>query len=361
LRDLDTTAYGVTLGQWLLAAAILTLVYLTLGIVRQFLVRHLGKLADRTTTQWDDAAVRVMSRTRWYFLLIVAVQTAAHVVLLPAEVDRFLRVVSIIIVLIQVGVWGGALILFAVERYARREESDAGTRFAVQAVGYAVRFVLWALLVVTALQNFGINITALLTGLGVGGIAIALAVQNILGDLFAAIAIVVDRPFVVGDFIIVGELRGTVEAVGVKTTRIRSISGEQIVISNGELLKGRIHNYKRMQERRVHFSVDVTYDTPAEKVARIPAIVRSIVESQPATRFDRSHFLSFADSSLRIETVYYVLDPDYGVYADTQHAVNVALLRRFSDEEIEFAFPSRTVYWKPFEPGLSAREAGQAQ
>jgi small-conductance mechanosensitive channel len=219
-----------------------------------------------------------------------------------------------------------------------------GTRTTIQAVGYAGRFALWALLVVTALQNFGIDVTALVTGLGIGGIAIALAVQNILGDLFAALAIVLDKPFVVGETIHVDNIIGTVEHVGLKTTRLRSLSGEQIVISNNDLLKSRIRNYKRMQERRVVFQLDVTYDTPAEKVARIPQIVRGVIERQPITRLDRCHFLTFAESSLRIEAVYYVLDPDYNRYADTQHAINLELLREFRREKIEFAFPTRTLH-----------------
>lgn len=359
MQLLDRPWYGATPTQWAIAAATLVVVYLGLRLLRQVLVRRLGTLAARTVTEWDDMAVEAVARTRWYFLLLIAVLTAGRVVLLPPEIVRFLRPVSIIVVLLQVGVWGGAIIMFFVDRYARRAESDAGTRFAVQALGYAGRFVLWSLLLVTALQNFGINITALITGLGIGGIAIALALQNILGDLFAAIAIIIDKPFVVGDFIIVDELRGTVEHVGLKTTRIRSLGGEQIVISNSELLKGRIRNYKRMQERRIIFTIDVTYDTPPDKVAAIPGMVRAIVEAQPLTRFDRCHFLNFADSSLHIETVYYMLNAEYNRYADTQHAINVELLRRFAAEEIEFAFPSRTLYWNRAEAASGAEVGSQ--
>lgn len=347
MQIFESTWLGLSLDQWLLASGVLALVFVALTLLRRLLVSRVGRLAARTPTDWDDVAVRVMARTRWYFILLLAVHAAARTIPLPVQIERVLGPLSIIVVLLQVGVWGGALILCVVDHYVDREEADPGTRFAVQALGYSARFVLWALLVVTALQNFGINITALITGLGVGGIAIALAAQTVLGDLFAAIAIVVDRPFIVGDFIIVDDLRGTVEHVGLKTTRIRSLSGEQVVISNSELLKRRIHNYKRMEERRILFEIDVTYDTPPDKVARIPAMIRSTIEAQPNTRFDRSHFLTFAESSLKIETVYYVLDSSYNAYADTQHAINVALLRQFSDEDISFAFPSRTVYMQP--------------
>jgi small-conductance mechanosensitive channel len=249
--------------------------------------------------------------------------------------------------LLQAGRWGTGLIGFVVETYIRRSpDGDAATRATVQAVGYAARFVLWSILLVTALAAFGINVTALITGLGIGGIAIALAVQNILGDLFAALAIVLDKPFVVGDFIIVDTMMGHVEHVGLKTTRIRSLGGEQIIVSNNELLKGRIRNYKRMEQRRVVFGLDLTYDTPPDVVDHVPSIIRDVVESQPLTRFDRSHCLSFGDSALRFETVYWVLDADFNRYADIQHAINVELLRRFAAEGIAFAFPSRTVYMK---------------
>jgi small-conductance mechanosensitive channel len=344
---LDRIFYGATVTQWLLAAATLGGVYIALALLRRLLVHRLGAMAARTATHIDDVAVGVVHRTRPYFLFIVALQAAARIVTPDERVAAVLNAISVVVVLLQLGVWGNGLIGFGVEHYARmRGEGDSGTRATIQAMGYAARFVLWALLVVTTLDHFGIQVTALITGLGIGGIAIALAVQNILGDLFAALSIVLDKPFVVGDFIIVDDVLGTVEHVGLKTTRIRSLSGEQVIVSNNDLLKSRIRNYKRMEQRRVVFHVDVTYDTPPDKVERIPSIIREVVEKQPATRFDRSHFLTFAESSLRIETVYWVLDADYNKYADTQHTINVELLVRFAAEHIEFAFPSRTVFVK---------------
>jgi small-conductance mechanosensitive channel len=189
-----------------------------------------------------------------------------------------------------------------------------------------------------------VNVTALVTGLGIGGVAIALAVQNVLSDVFAALAIVFDKPFDVGDAIAVDQVQGTVEHIGLKTTRIRSLSGEQIVISNNELLKNRIRNYKRMFERRVVFLLDVTYDTPPDTIGRIPAMVREIVNAQQPVRFDRSHFSGFTESALRVETVYFVLDPDYNRYLDIQQRINLELLRRFAAEGIRFAFPTRAIH-----------------
>src|SRR5689334_11840107 len=199
------------------------------------------------------------------------------------------------------------------------------------------------MLALVALNRLGVDVTALITGLGVGGIAIALAVQNVLGDLFAALAIVLDKPFVVGDAITVDTFSGTVEHVGLKTTRLRSVNGEQIIFSNADLLKSRIKNFKRMQERRVLFMVGVTYDTPPDVVERIPSMLREAVEAQQQVRFDRSHFVSYGDSALNFETVYFVLTADYLTFANVNQAVNLAVLRKFSADKIDFAFPTRTI------------------
>jgi small-conductance mechanosensitive channel len=196
------------------------------------------------------------------------------------------------------------------------------------------------------LYNLGVNITALVAGLGVGGIAVALAVQTILGDLFASLSIVLDKPFVVGDFLVVDDMLGAVEYVGLKTTRIRSLSGEQLVFSNSDLLSSRIRNYGRMFERRVSFDVGVTYQTPRDKLIKIPVIIRDAVEGQDKTRFDRSHFKAYGDFALVFESVYYVLGPDYNEYMDIQQAINLHLHECFEQEGIEFAYPTQTVFVK---------------
>ena len=196
------------------------------------------------------------------------------------------------------------------------------------------------------LDNLGVNITALVAGLGVGGIAVALAVQTILGDLFASLSIVVDKPFVVGDFLIVRDLLGSVEHVGLKTKRLRSLSGEQLVFSNSDLLNSRIRNYGRMYERRVAFDIGVTYQAPREKLVKIPEIIREAVEKQQKTRFDRSHFKAYGDFSLLFESVYFVLESDYNKYMDVQQAINLYIHECFETEAIEFAYLTQTVFLK---------------
>jgi len=339
--------YGASATQWLIAALTLGGVYVALALLRRILVRRFGALAARTTTDWDDLAVQIVDRTRWYFLFLVATYAATRVVSPPGELARVLRALAVLVVLVQTGIWGNGIIGFATDHYARlRATGDVGTRATIQALGYAGRFVLWTLLIVTALQNFGINVTAVITGLGIGGIAVALALQNILGDLFAALSIVLDKPFVVGDAIQVDNVSGTIEHLGLKTTRIRSVSGEQIVISNTDLLKSRIRNFKRMEQRRAAFHLDFAFDTPPDKLAAIPAMVRQVVEAQPKVQFDRSHLLSIAETGLRVETVYIVLDADYNTYADIQQAINLELLRRLQKERIEFAAPAKSVYFR---------------
>jgi len=342
---LDRIWYGNSVRQWLIAIATMGAVYVVVAFARRLAMRRLAVLAVRSETRVDDLGVDLIARTRQYFLLGVALYAASRLLVLPENARSALQLVVVAVFLLQAGRWGTGIIGFAVESYLRRNtDGDPGARATVQAVGYAGRFVLWAILLITALAAFGIDVTALITGLGIGGIAIALAVQNILGDLFAALAIVLDRPFVVGDFIIVDSTMGTVEHVGLKTTRIRSLGGEQIIVSNSELLKSRIRNYKRMEQRRVVFTVDVRYDTPPDVLERIPAMIRQIIERQPLTRFDRSHLLTLAESALRFETVYWVLDADFNKYADIQHVVNVELIRRFRDDQIRFGLPSRSVY-----------------
>jgi len=194
------------------------------------------------------------------------------------------------------------------------------------------------------LDNFGVNITGLVAGLGIGGIAVALAVQNILGDLLASLSIVLDKPFVIGDFIVVDSLSGTIEHIGLKTTRIRSLNGEQLIFSNNDLLKSRIRNFKRMSERRVVFHLGVVYQTSLEQLKIIKKIVAEIIEKRQKVRFDRVHFKEYSSSSLIYEVVYYVSSPDFNVYMDIQETINLEILQRFQEEKIEFAYPTQTLY-----------------
>ena len=346
---MNSTYFGNSLRAWLVSLGIGVVVYLALFLIKRLVVSRLGRLAERTDTDFDDAIVEVLRGTRGFFLIAVGIYAALRgLVVSPrllGALDKFLELSF----LFQVGLWASGLVAFLVKRSLdkRDQSSDRIGVAAVRAIGIGTKIVAWAVVALVAIQFvFDKPVTTLVTGLGIGGVAIALAVQNILGDLLAAIAIVFDRPFDVGDAIQVDGLSGTVEQIGLKTTRLRSLTGEQLIIGNGDLLKSRLRNYKRMYDRRAVFNIDLEYGTDAAVVERVPGMIREIVESQKSVRFDRSHFATFTDSALRVETVYYVLDPDYALYMNTQQAINLAILRRFNAEKIRFAFPTRTVELK---------------
>jgi small-conductance mechanosensitive channel len=294
----------------------------------------------------DDVVAELLERTRLYFIIALAVRAAMPALVLAPRVTEAVQDVTTVAVLLQLARWGTGLIGFWITKWSssRNGGDERATSATLRAIGVLARCILWSVVLLLALKNvWDFDITALVTGLGVGGIAIALAVQNILGDAFAALSIVLDKPFDIGDTIAVDASIGTVEHIGLKTTRIRSLSGEQIIFSNAELLKIRVRNLKRMTERRVVFSVGVTYDTSPDLVERIPGMIRAIVEAQPQARLDRAHFARFMDSSLEFEVVYFMTIPDYLPYMDTQQAINLALLRTFNDAGISFAFPTRTI------------------
>jgi small-conductance mechanosensitive channel len=341
----STPYWGNTPARWLGALAILVGGIALLYVVKRVVLARLSRYADLTATSFDDFAVDLLRRTRFFFVFFVALNVASHWLRLDSDVRDWIRTLTVLAVSLQGLIWGSGVVTFGVERYARRHGSgeNGSSATTVAALSYLGRFLLFLVVLLVALDNLGINITALVTGLGVSGIAIALAVQNILGDLFGALSIVLDKPFVVGDAIKVDNFDGTVEHIGLKTTRVRASSGEQIVFSNQDLLRSRVRNFKRMVERRVAFTVGVAYDTPADTAARIPALLAEIVRAQPQVRFDRSHLSRLGDAALEFETVYYVTTSDYLLYMNTQQAINLGVIRRFRDLGVQFAVAGRNV------------------
>lgn len=345
---MNLSSLGIHLDPWIVdagtALAIAVAINLAVLLGKRVAQRNLAQLAARTSTGLDDAALVAVDRVRQWLIFPISVYAASHYLSLPASAMGLLKGVAVVCAFLQIGLVAAAMLEFYLDRTrARALGSDVGATTGLAALAFIGRVAIWSLILLLMLTNLGVDVTAFVAGLGVGGIAVALAVQNILGDLFASLSIVLDKPFMVGDFIIVDDCMGTVEQVGLKTTRIRSLSGEQLVMSNGDLLKARLRNYKRMQERRVVMSFGVVYGTPADLLERIPAMVRSIVERCERTRFDRAHLMRFGDSSLDYELVYWVLSPDYNVHMDIQQQIQLALIRAFEKEGISFAFPTRTV------------------
>lgn len=340
----DTALYGGTLHDWIIALALSTAIALAVYLLKPVLIRRLSARAEHTRTQFDDGIVRALKATRVWLIVVFALSLGSRYLELPDKHQSLLGSVTAIAMFLQIGLWLSALFKFWLDNSkARALKSNAGAATSLSALGFLGTVVLWTVILLVALDNFGVNITALVAGLGVGGIAVALAVQNILGDLFASLSIIVDKPFVIGDFIIVDSYMGSVEYVGLKTTRIRSLDGEQIIFSNGDLLKSRVRNYKRMFERRVVFTFNLVYETDADHVATVPPLVKSIILSHEKVRFDRSHFAKFGDNALAFETVYWMLDPDFNLYMDTQQSIMLQLMRALQQAGIRFAVPRQSM------------------
>lgn len=334
------------LQDWTYALLMVFVFISVLNVLRRLVLRYLKRVASKTQTVLDDFLLDVLSATRVLLTTAIGLYVGAQWLTLPQGIEKWVDRMFVSALILQAGFWAArALVFWLSHHFSQGDKDDEGSRrMSLSLLSFLGRIVIWLLVLLMLLDNLGINVTTLVASLGIGGIAVALAMQNILGDLFASLSIAIDKPFVIGDFIILGEEMGTVEHVGLKTTRIRSLGGEQIILSNNDLLQSRIRNYKRMQERRVVFAVGVTYDTPADKLEMIPKLLEQAVSAQRHARFDRSHFKGFGAFSLDFETVFYVLQPDYGVYMDTQQDINLQLVRSFAEQDIEFAFPTQTLH-----------------
>lgn len=356
---LSVTVGGVEVSQILVALGSAIILTLVLRILFGMAVGRARKLAQSTRNDVDDLLVELLDKTRTLFIGLVVLWGAARPLDLPPEAEVVLKGILVVGLHLQFGFWGMGVINYLVARWKRQQiEDDPGMATAVGAVGFIARLGLWAILALTALGTLGVEVSAFVASLGIGGVAVALALQNVLGDLFASMSIVFDKPFVIGDFVQVGDLSGSVEYVGLKTTRVRSLSGEQLVFSNSDLLGSRIRNYGRMNERRASFGIGVVYDTPPDQLRRIPDMIRSAVEGCEHARFDRSHFKSFGPSSLDFETVYYMTVPDYTAFMDAQQQINFELYEAFASEGIEFAFPTQTVHVVGSDDPTGPPEAG---
>ncbi|HZP13136.1 MAG TPA: mechanosensitive ion channel family protein [Nevskiaceae bacterium] len=341
LLHLDAKFLNNPLSDWLLAAGIALTIILAASLIKRVAMRRLSVLAQRTSTHLDDAIVSVLRRTPLWLVSILAIWAGAEFLNLSHKTDALITKIATVAIFFQVGIWAGHLLEYwAARKQARSLTDSTAATASFGALLFVGRVLLWALILLLTLENLGINVNALVTSLGIGGVAVALAVQNILGDLFASLSIVLDKPFEVGDFIVIEDYMGSVEHVGLKSTRLRSLDGEQIVISNSDLLKSRLRNFKRMYERRVQFGFRIAYTTPVEKVEKIPDIARAIVERQKNVRFERSHFKKLAEASLDFEVVYWVTSADFNLYMDIQQAINLQLMSAMADAEINFAASS---------------------
>lgn len=343
---LNQIILGNPVSTWLTALALFVCVIFTGKLLFRIGLKRLEKIAIKTTWSGDDSMVSVLKANTTLLVTGLGIFAALQVLQLTDRIQSNTENLMLVLLILQAGLWAHkGLDVWLQWRFAQTDSADhGGSLMTLGLLSFLGKFLLWVIVVLLALDNLGLNITALVASLGIGGVAVALAVQNILGDLFASLSIAIDKPFVIGDFVMVDDLMGTVEHVGLKTTRLRSLDGEQIVFANNDLLQSRVRNYKRMSQRRCSFNFGVTYSTTADQLAHIPATVEAIIKSQAQVTFGRAHFKSFGDSSLDFEVVYFVLSPDYDLYMNVQQAINLLLVRSFEQEGIDFAFPTRTLH-----------------
>ena len=351
---LDYKFLNITVQGWLIALMISAISYLAISTSFRYLVRRFTTISRNTSSKLDDLVLEVMRTTTRFTFALLAFLIGMHFLDLSDKWLKRLDHLTFFVIGIQIAVWINRGVDLWVQGSHAAKDMGRENAVITTMLSWIFETIVWFILVLSILANIGVNITAFVASMGIGGVALALAVQNILSDLFASLSIGLDKPFVIGDFIIFGDVLGTVEKVGLKTTHIRALSGEQIVISNTELLKNTIHNYKRMTQRRVVFKFGITYDTPSDVVEKVPQAVREAVNSLEKTRFDRAHFMAFGESSLDFEVVYYVLDSDYNIYMDIQQAINLNIMRSLEKLAVNLAFPTMTLHFNPDNPSSSS-------
>jgi len=343
--------YGNNVWHFLLVIFGSYILYKILKRIILTIKRRLENITSGALFIVSEPLVKALATTKSFFLVLLSIEITLSFLSLSETLYSILAKAFTVTLLIQIAFWLDSFAMYFIEMKLRKAEETKGitnttTASSFWLISFFARVVIWGMLSLLLLDNLGINITALIAGLGVGGIAVALAVQNILGDLFCSLSILLDKPFEVGDFIIVDTVMGNVEKIGIKSTRIRSISGEQIVVANSDLIQKQVKNYKRMAQRRIVFQIGVTYQTPPEKVKKIPGIIEEMIKSNSNARFDRAHFSSFGDFALVFEVVYFVLSSDYNVYMNVQQEVNLKMLESFASEGINFAYPTQTLFFE---------------
>jgi small-conductance mechanosensitive channel len=354
LRELGAmTYYGNTLAAWARALATFAVWFTVLPFLRAFIARQLRRRAGEKPIGALLLLRSLVDATTRIFMLAVAVYLGMRWLVIPSRFDRPVETAILVVVWWQVGLWLSAGVKHAIAARRGRELPGAEGAASLNILRFVGVLLAWVVALMMLLTNLGIEIGPLVAGLGIGGVAIALAVQNILGDLFASLSIALDKPFKVGDFLVIGEEKGTVEQIGIKSTRLRSLSGEQIVMSNGDILKSRVRNYGLLYERRATFNIGIVYETPLEKVREVPGLIEAAIRAQEKTRFDRAHFAGFGDWALKFEAVYFVLDAEYNTYMNIQQAINLQLMDVFAKRGIEFAYPTN----KQFSVELPAQRA----
>jgi len=332
---------------YIIAIAIFILLVISIKIIKSILLKLLKTWAKKTTTTIDNKFVKAFEQKIKPFLNLIyfsAFYLSIKQLTMDSQIERFFNI-FVIILLTFFGIrFLLSITIYGLETYWVKKEKDQAKKQALKGIITIIKIIVWSIVLIILLDNLGIKISALVAGLGIGGIAIALAAQSVLGDLFSYFIIFFDRPFEIGDFIIIGDFLGTVEDIGIKTTRLRSLGGEELIFSNTDLVNSRLSNYKRMKKRRVVFKFGVIYQTSLEQLKEIPKVIKDIINQIAGTTIDRVHFSSYGDFGLNFEIVYYVNSRDYNIYMDIQQEINFKLKEEFEKQKIKFAYPTQTVF-----------------
>ncbi len=341
---LKRSFFGNTLQGYLVCIALFLGGCFALKIFQHMILRRLKKLAEKTATTLDDFLIGIIQRIFLPLGYFGVFYLSVQILKLGPLLTKAINIIGTAILTFFTARFISLVIAHGFSVYWTKRGKDQILERSLNGILKVLKLIIWSLAVIFFLDNLGFRISAVIAGLGIGGVAVALAAQAVLGDLFSYFAILFDRPFEIGDFIIIGDLLGTVEHIGIKTTRVRSLGGEQLVFSNTDLTNSRVRNYKRMEKRRVVFKLGVTYQTTLEQLKDIPGVIENTIKNINDTFFDRAHFFSYGDFSLIYEIVYYIMGSDYNKYMDIQQEINFAIKREFEKRSIEFAYPTQTLY-----------------
>jgi small-conductance mechanosensitive channel len=326
----------------LIATAIGVAIALAMLAIRSLGCRLIARLG--TDPHWPAIFARALSRTKLYFIVFTSAELVAEQANTPPLLLSVIHAGFVISACLQAAIWARELILGYIAHRTGADEEQGSLASAIGIIRLLVTVTLFAIALILILANLGVNVTGLVAGLGIGGIAIGLAAQGIFSDLFAALSILFDKPFRRGDTISFNETTGTVERIGLKSTRIRSVNGEEVVVSNANLLNARLQNWSRLERRRALITLALVYRTPPERLGALPGELETIVGRQPSARFDRAHIVNFGASSIDLELVFFVQAPDYGTFLEARQAIMLDILARFAELELEFAYPTQTTF-----------------
>jgi len=334
---------GNSILDYLIIIGVVVISYLLIKLIEHTVIKRLKAKSESTESKLDDTLIKGIEKYILPLILISIIYIMLIQLHIIGNVRKIIDIAAMILATYFIIQFVSAIISYYIEvKWLKGEDVTKSNR--VKAILPIVNIIIWTIGIIFLLDNLGLKISAIITGLGIGGIAIALATQTLLKDLFGYLIILLDRPFEVGDFIAVDAFSGTIEKIGIKSTQIRSIDGEMLIFSNSDLTNSRIKNYHKMITRRVLLRFGIVYETPLEKTKQIPQIIEKIVENIEGTRFDRAHFVQYSNYSLNFEVVYYIEDNDYTKYMDIQQEINLKIADKFAENNIQFAYPTQVIY-----------------